>query len=95
MWRTTRNAIRAVVEGEGHSAGAALWARHLRPIRERTVFEWHMKDLLAPAWGYPRRRVPGAIASEIGRMEFSRTWRALRNARRPRSEHNEVMEMAG
>jgi len=94
MWRTTRNAIRALT-GEGRSLALALWARHLYDVRERTVFEWHLKDLLAPAWGYPRRRVPGGIASEVGRMEFSRTWRALRNARRPRSEHNEAMEVAG
>jgi len=94
MWRTTRNAIRALT-GEGRSLALALWARHLYDVRERTVFEWHLKDLLAPAWGYPRRRAPGGIASEVGRMEFSRTWRALRNARRPRSEHNEAMEVAG
>jgi Uncharacterised nucleotidyltransferase len=94
MWRTTRRAIRALT-GEGRSLALALWARHLYDVRERTVFEWHLKDLLAPAWGYPRRRVPGGIASEVGRMEFSRTWRALRNARRPRSEHNEAMEVAG
>jgi hypothetical protein len=94
MWRTTHAAVRAVVLGEGHSAGAAVWARHLREVRERTVFEWHLKDVLAPTWGYPRRRVPAAIASEVGRMEFSRSWRALRNARRPRSEHTQLMEAA-
>jgi hypothetical protein len=95
MWRTTRAAVRAIVEGEGRPAGVALWARHLPAIRERTVFEWHLKDLLAPAWGYPARRVPRALLSELRRMELNRSWRALRNARRPRSEHNQVMEAAG
>jgi hypothetical protein len=90
MWRTTRRAVRAVVEGKGHSAAATLWARHLRGVRERTVFEWHVKDLLAPIWGYPVARVPGAILSEGRRMQLSRTWLALRNARRPRSEYNQL-----
>jgi hypothetical protein len=95
MWRTTRAAVRHVVEGEGPSAGVALWARHLRHLRERTVFEWHLKDLLAPAWALPARRVPRALLSELRRMELTRSWSALRNARRPRSEHNQVMEAAG
>jgi putative nucleotidyltransferase-like protein len=95
MWRTTHAAVRSVLLGEGRSAGVALWARHLRAVRERNVLEWHVKDLLAPVWGYPRRRVPRAMASEVGRLDLRRTPRALRNARRPRSEHNEVMEVAG
>jgi hypothetical protein len=94
MWRTTRRAVRALT-GEGHSAALSLWARHVRQVRERTVFEWHLKDVLAPLWGYPRRRVPGALLSELRRMEWSRSGPALRNAGRPRSEHNELMEVAG
>ena len=37
MWRTTRAAIGAVLEGSGRSAAVALWARHLRGVREPTV----------------------------------------------------------
>jgi Uncharacterised nucleotidyltransferase len=94
MWRTTRNAIRSLT-GEGRSAATALWARHLYEVRERTVLEWHVKDLLAPVWGYPAKRVPGAVWREARRMELSRTWFALRHARRPRSEYNQAMEVAG
>jgi hypothetical protein len=95
MWRTTRRAVRAVVEGKGHSAGVTLWARHLRAPRERNVFEWHVKDLLAPVWGYQRRRVPAALLAELRRIEIGRSWLALRNARRPRSEYNQLTEVAG
>jgi putative nucleotidyltransferase-like protein len=95
MWRTTRRAVRAVVEGKGRSGAVALWARHLRGARERTVFEWHAKDLLAPAWGYPVRRVPGQVLAEARRTQLSRSWLALRNAGRPRSEYIELTEVAG
>ena len=95
MWRTTRRAVRAVVEGKGHSAAVTLWARHLRGARERTVFEWHVKDLVSPLWGYPVARVPGAILSEARRMQPRHSWRALRNARRPRSEYNQLTEATG
>ena len=54
MWRTTRAAIGAVLEGSGRSAAVALWARHLRGVREPTVFEWHVKGALAPALGTTR-----------------------------------------
>jgi hypothetical protein len=92
MWRTTRRAVRAVVEGEGHSPAVALWARHLRGVRERTVFEWHVKDLLAPVFGLPRRALPGAFVAEARRLEPSRFWLALRHARIPRSEYNRSTE---
>jgi hypothetical protein len=95
MWRTTHAAVRSVLDGEGRSAAVALWARHLREVRERTVFEWHAKDLLAPAWAHPARRVPGAILSEVRRLRPTRSLVALRNARRPRSEYNEMTEAAG
>jgi hypothetical protein len=92
MWHTTRRAVRALLHGEGRSAGLTLWARHLRRVRERTVFEWHVKDLLAPAWGQPGARVPSALVSEALRMDLKRSWKALRNARRPRSDYNRATE---
>jgi putative nucleotidyltransferase-like protein len=95
MWRTTRRAVRAVVDGKGRSAAVSLWARHLRGARERTLFEWHVKDLLAPVWGYPAARVPGAVVAEARRMQLGRSWLALRNARRPRSEYMQSTEVAG
>jgi hypothetical protein len=103
MWRTTRAAVRAVVEGEGRSAGVVLWARHLRAARERTVFEWHVKDLLAPVWGLPpavalavvarrARATAGRVRREPWPAKLGRAVLALRNAGVPRSEHDLALE---
>ena len=102
MWRTTRNAIRAVT-GEGRSAATALWARHLYDVRERTVFEWHAKGAAAPLWGLPAARVPAAVvnqarntagpdAGEAWRSKVRRARLALRNAETARSEHQLALE---
>jgi len=106
MWRTTRAAIRTVLEGEGRSAGVALWARHLAEVRERTVLEWHVKDLLAPMWGLPPARALGAVRAEVlatSGPERHESWRdklrrarlAIGNAGVARSEHNLVLEARG
>jgi hypothetical protein len=103
MWRTTRAAIGAVLEGERRSAGVALWARHLSDVRERTVLEWHIKDLLAPAWGLPPRAALTAVRAEVlatAGPDGSESWRAklrrartaLGNARVARSAHDLVLE---
>jgi hypothetical protein len=103
MWRTTHAAVRAVLEGEGHSAGVAVWARHLAQVRERTVLEWHVKDLLAPVWGLPPRRAVGALGAELlatAGLDGSESWRAklsrvrlaMGNAGLARSEHNLALE---
>jgi hypothetical protein len=103
MWRTTHAAIRSVLHGEGRSAGVALWARHLAEVRERTVFEWHVKDLLAPLWGLPPARALGAVRDEMRattgpegpeswRAKLSRARLALGNAGLARSEHNRLLE---
>jgi hypothetical protein len=95
MWRTTRGAVRSAVEGGRRSTAAALWARHLPAVRERTVLEWHVKNLLAPVWAYPRRRVPGAALGHLRAIRLSRARSALRNARVARSRHMSTMEEAG
>jgi hypothetical protein len=106
MWRTTHRAVRAVLEGHGRSAGVALWARHLAQVRERTVLEWHVKDLLAPAWGMPLVRALGAVragvvatagpdGSESWREKVSRARLAVVNAGVARSEHELVLEARG
>jgi hypothetical protein len=103
MWRTTRAAIGAVLEGTGRSAAVALWARHLRGARERTVFEWHVRGALAPFWGLPGTHVPTAIANEArGKAgpeggepwpaKLRRTGLALRNAGVARSDHQLALE---
>jgi Uncharacterised nucleotidyltransferase len=103
MWRTTRAAVRDVVEGRRRSAALALWARHLRSARERTVFEWHAQKLLAPVWGLPPgpaaravvaelRATGGPVRREPWRAKAARAALALRNARAPRSEHQLALE---
>ena len=106
MWRTTRAAIGAVLEGSGRSAAVALWARHLRGVREPTVFEWHVKSALAPVWGLPGTRVPAAVVSqaratagpeagEPWRSKLRRAGLALRNAGTARSEHILALDARG
>lgn len=106
LWRTTHAAIRTVLEGDGRSAGVALWARHLAEVRERTVLEWHVKDLLAPMWGLPPARAVGAVRAEAlatAAPEGAETWRdklrrarlAIGNAGAARSQHNLVLEARG
>jgi hypothetical protein len=106
MWRTTRAAIGAVLEGSGRSAATAVWARQLRGVRERSVLEWHVKSALAPVWGLPYRRIPAALASqawatiateeaEPRRMKLQRAGLALRNAGAARSDHLLALEARG
>ena len=106
MWRTTRAAVRSVVDGDGRSAAVAIWARHLRGVRERTVFEWHLKDFLGPLWGLPVGAALHAVLTElrttIGRMRHE-PWRAkitraalaVRHAGVARSEHKLALEARG
>jgi hypothetical protein len=65
LWRTTRAAIADVIEGTSGSAAVAMWARHLRDVRERTVLESHLRSAAAPMWGLPRRRIPAALVAEV------------------------------
>jgi hypothetical protein len=106
LWRATHAAVRAVIEGEGRSAGVALWGRHLRSARERTVFETHLQDWLSPLWGLPRTSGARAAVSalvEDGRREGGEPWRAkldrarvaVGNAGMARSEHDVALEARG
>jgi hypothetical protein len=98
MWRTTRAAIGAVLEGSGRSVAVGSWARHLHGVRERTVLEWHVKHALAPVWGLPAGRIPAAVVAEAWatasadevepwRTKLRRAGLALRNAGNARSDH--------
>lgn len=106
MWRTTRAAIGSVLEGTARSAAVALWARHLRDVRERTVFEWHAKSTLAPVWGLPHRRVARAVFAEAWAtaaadaveprpLKLRRAALAVRNAGTARSDHLVALEARG
>jgi hypothetical protein len=106
MWRTTRAAVGAVLEASGRSAAVACWGRHLHGVRDRSVLEWHVKDVLAPLWGLPYRRIPGAllaegwatvaaIDAESWRAKLSRARLALSNAGTARSDHLLALEARG
>jgi hypothetical protein len=106
LWRATGAAVRAVIEGDGRSAGVALWARHLRAARERTVFESHLQDWLSPLWGLPQARGAGAAVGalvEDARREGGEPWRAKLDRARvavghagvARSEHDVALEARG
>jgi hypothetical protein len=98
LWRTTE----AVTDWLDHSAQVPsvqrLWARNLVTARERTVLESHLERATSDFWarglGESLRRVPGNVLSDL-RPDKSELWSAklrrsalaVRNARRPRSEH--------
>jgi hypothetical protein len=106
MWRTTRAAVGTVLEDDGGSAALAVWARHVGAVRERTVFEWHVKGLLAPLWGLPPAGAVAAIAEELHgavapdgpepwRVKLRRSWLAVNNAGVARSEHRLALDGHG
>lgn len=105
-WDCTEAAVDAVVHGHGRSAAAALWARHLRPVRERTVLESHLQEWLAPAWGLPAHRMPQALGRALRdelRRESAESWRtklarsriAVGNAGLARADHDLALEARG
>jgi hypothetical protein len=98
LWGTTLAAIADVLEGAARSAAVALWARHLRGVRERTVLESHLESAVAPVWGLPRRRIPAALVAEVRAtvapneaepwgVKLRRGRVAVRNAGTARSDH--------
>jgi len=100
LWRTTRRAAAALVEGERSPLAMRLWARHLNGARERTVIEGHMTRGAGELWGLPPRRAPRsalrAIAGSAGRVpgepltqKLVRTRVAIGDAFLPKSEHDE------
>jgi hypothetical protein len=106
LWRTTHAAVRAVVEGEGRSVAVSLWARHVSQVRERTVLEWHLKNLLSPAWGLSWRRAPARVGHQLAHSltrEGREPWRAkagrarlaMQNAGIARSEHDLALRSRG
>jgi hypothetical protein len=106
LWRTTERAVGALLYEDRRSAAVALWGRHLRAARERTVFEMHLHRWLPPVWGAPRRRVPQGVAQALSRelnRDGDERWRnkiarsriAIANAGVARAEHDLVLETRG
>ncbi len=62
IWRTTRRAADALFYDGKPTVPLRLWARHLRTVRERTVFESHLERWLHAYWEVP---APAAVARTV------------------------------
>lgn len=104
LWRTATAAADALLRGAPEPVALRLWARHLARVRERTVLENHAEQLLSPFWALPPARALGHSAGallagvtpkpdEPWRRKLARGRRAVRNARRPVSEHERELDL--
>lgn len=98
LWRITRAAIDVLLDGAPMPATLRLCAPHLRAVRERTVAERHVEELVSPLLGLPATRAGSQAARVLARRvrrgddetwshKLMRTRRALRHARLRHSEH--------
>jgi hypothetical protein len=103
IWRTTIEAADALFEPDApRSVPLRLWGRHLPELRDRTVAEAHLEQMLSPFWALP----PGR-AARLSVANFFHTFRraegdswpaklrrstlALRHAFSPRSAHDDAL----
>ena len=102
LWRSTTDVIEAVLHGGRRPWSLRLWAQNLERTRERTVLENHLQRWLSDFWilpsGKAARGLPGTLRRELGpagdegwRSKLTRSARAVRNASRRRSEHDEQL----
>jgi hypothetical protein len=104
LWRTVASASDAVFRNPTRRLPLSLrtWGRHLPQATERTVFESHLQRLLSDCWLLPPRQA-GAVMwrrirdelspaqGEEWREKLERSGRAVRNAKRPRIEHDRIL----
>jgi hypothetical protein len=102
LWRTTSAAACAVLLERPKPLSARIWARHLEQVRERTVLEAHLTDLLAGFWILPfpaaAAQMLSALATDLRpapeeswRPKLARSLKAFWNARTPLSQHNQTL----
>ena len=105
LWRSTAAVMDAVLYGGKRPLVLRLWAQNLEAVGERTVLENHLQRWLSDFSIMPAYRAAARIPGTLGRELFpergegwiaklSRSTRALRNATRPRSEHDEELGRA-
>lgn len=105
LWRTTIAAVDAVLFGGRRPWAIRLWAQNLEKVRERTVLENHLQRWLSDFSILPPTaavaRLPGTLRRELQpegdegwAAKMSRTIRAVRKARRRRSEHEDELARA-
>jgi Uncharacterised nucleotidyltransferase len=98
LWRTTANALDALISGGRTPVALRIWARNLAKVRERTVLENHLERWLSNSWALSGRESARLVVRTVAREvkpEAGETWheklmrtgRALGNASRRRSEH--------
>jgi hypothetical protein len=99
VWRVTAAAGEAMLLGGPPPWSLRTWARDIRGVRDRTVFENHVRRVVGPFWALPLRpavRVAGrALADEISpatgepwSVKLARVRRALRNPLVRLGEHH-------
>ena len=105
IWEATSAAIDDALQDRRGSWPSQTWARHLRDVREQTVFENHLGRWLSGLSALPSgagvRKGLEAVARDI-RPAQQETWgdkwfrsrRALTNAGSPRSRHEIEVERA-
>jgi hypothetical protein len=98
IWRTTRAAIRALLEGGPTTIPLRTWARHLPSVRERSVVDSHLMRWLHVFWELPPRAAVADLGAEFRltllpapgeswREKLARTGRSLRHPGEPMSTH--------
>jgi hypothetical protein len=98
-WRTLAGAADALLGSGPPTWPLRSWARNLGQVRDRTVLESHVADLLGSFWAVPLRRAPRVCAMELSdaigpvegeplRGKLARAGRALRNASTPLAVHH-------
>jgi hypothetical protein len=98
VWRTTRAAIAALFEGDRATIPMRIWARHLRPVRERTVVDDHLMRWLHVFWELPPRAAVRdlqepfrmtflPLPGESWREKLARTRRSVTHPGEPMSTH--------
>jgi hypothetical protein len=98
IWRTTRGAIRGLLEGGPPTLPLLTWARHLRAVRERTLLDSHLMRWLHVFWELPPRAAVGDLRAavrltllpapgESWREKLARTGYSFRHPGEPMSSH--------
>jgi Uncharacterised nucleotidyltransferase len=102
LWGATEAVAEAVLYDRRRPLALRLWAQNLETARERTVLENHLQRWFSDFWIMPPHRaierVPATLAAEFfpeggegWGSKLSRSGRAIRNATRRRSEHDEEL----
>jgi hypothetical protein len=99
VWRATVAASDAMLLGGPVPWSLRTWARDIHGVRDRTVFESHVRRLVGPFWALPLRRATRVASraiidevrpapAEAWSVKRARVRRALRNAVVPLEVHH-------